>query len=509
MKQQIKKLFYLLLLTVFILWIMPQAVYALPEFKINITSKFDDAKFLAEIRKTLGIGPSDAVYSNEVSKIISLDVAGKGILSLAGIEYATGLESLHCENNNLTALDMSSCPKLKILHCWKNKLTVLNVSENPALKELYCDQNKLAKIDVSKNADLQILNCFTNKLTKLDVRKNPKLEVLRLYDNKISALDLSKNTALDRLNCGVNLLTVLDVRKNINLSALSCYENQLTVLDLRKNPKLKELYCQANYLPSKGAIMGLNESQLINFDYDPQAPVPSEPKNLKAFTGNGEVTLSWEMPVYGGSSTITGFEVSSNDGGAWITAGTETGYTFTGLTNGQSYTFRVRAVNSAGTGLNSAIKSAPEEKRETIDFTLSFDTGGGSIINSISKPEGTTVDLLEFRPTRDGFDFDGWYEDALLKNGISSVRLGEDTTVYAKWLEISDIGGQQYTESDVEIQTVLDAAEQYTNDRQGAGDLNVWLIAGIALAVLLCGGAALVLVRGRKRSSRPQKSDSE
>ena len=74
---------------------------------------------------------------------------------------------------------------------------------------------------------------------------------------------------------------------------------------------------------------------------------PDVPHSLDAMPGNGQVMLSWVQPS--GGAEVTGYEYEQDVSGTWISTGsTDTSYTVTGLTNGQSYTFRVRAVNSAG-----------------------------------------------------------------------------------------------------------------------------------------------------------------
>jgi hypothetical protein len=82
--------------------------------------------------------------------------------------------------------------------------------------------------------------------------------------------------------------------------------------------------------------------------------VTSAPLNLVAATGNGQVQLSWTVPATIGNSPITDYivEISSNSGTSWsvVNDGTSTSlsYTVGGLSNGQSYQFRVAAVNAIG-----------------------------------------------------------------------------------------------------------------------------------------------------------------
>jgi hypothetical protein len=85
---------------------------------------------------------------------------------------------------------------------------------------------------------------------------------------------------------------------------------------------------------------------------------PTAPRTLATVAGNGQVILSWAAPESNGGSPITRYEVSRS-GGAWTSVSMNTNHTFTGLTNGTSYTFRVRAVNSAGNGAEAAVNATP------------------------------------------------------------------------------------------------------------------------------------------------------
>ena len=82
---------------------------------------------------------------------------------------------------------------------------------------------------------------------------------------------------------------------------------------------------------------------------------PGAPTGLTATPGNGQITLNWTAP----SGPITRYEYTQDDGTTWTsTGGTSTTYIVTNLTNGTQYTFKVRAVNSAGNGAASASVTA-------------------------------------------------------------------------------------------------------------------------------------------------------
>lgn len=91
----------------------------------------------------------------------------------------------------------------------------------------------------------------------------------------------------------------------------------------------------------------------------PPATIPSAPQNLVATPGDEQVILSWVAPADNGGSAITKYKVSNDNGLNWIDT-SDTGYTFTGLTNGVTYTFQVLAVNNAGDGTSATVTATPQ-----------------------------------------------------------------------------------------------------------------------------------------------------
>ncbi len=129
-----------------------------------------------------------------------------------------------------------------------------------------------------------------------------------------------------------------------------------------------------------------------------------------AVPGHGQVTLTWSAPTDDGGSPIVGYEYtysSTASGvetavGVWYpvpgSTGSTTSYTVTGLQNGKSYIFKLRAVNAAGhkgsssdanpanrvypTGLPQApsgLRATPDDSKITLNWmsrqTSSVETG--------------------------------------------------------------------------------------------------------------------------------------
>ena len=71
----------------------------------------------------------------------------------------------------------------------------------------------------------------------------------------------------------------------------------------------------------------------------------------------------------------------------------------------------------------------------TNEYTLTFETNGGSVIDPVTKRYGSVIDLTSYTPTKEGYSFTGWYTDEALTDKIESITLIGDTTVYAGWEE--------------------------------------------------------------------------
>ena len=87
---------------------------------------------------------------------------------------------------------------------------------------------------------------------------------------------------------------------------------------------------------------------------------PSAPTALVATPGDGKITVAFTAPSNDGGATITNYEYSTDGGTSWTAFSpttTSSPVAITGLTNGTSYSIKLRAVNSAGVGAESAAVS--------------------------------------------------------------------------------------------------------------------------------------------------------
>ena len=121
--------------------------------------------------------------------------------------------------------------------------------------------------------------------------------------------------------------------------------------------------------------------------------------------------------------------------------------------------------------------------RET--YTLTFNTNGGSELPAVEFKAGTKVNLKDYITIRTGFKFLGWYSDPDFRHKVTTVKLDQDITVYAKWSELpKDSNGNTSTGAGV--------------TSQNTGDTGITLYVGMSLIAVL--GGALVVTRKRKEN---------
>jgi hypothetical protein len=141
-------------------------------------------------------------------------------------------------------------------------------------------------------------------------------------------------------------------------------------------------------VPSVASMVRLN----------PTSAPPAAPTAVSASAGNATATVAWTAGSDGGSP-ITSYTVTPYAGGVAQPATTVNGNpapthaTVTGLTNGVSYTFTVRATNSAGTSTESAASGAvtptaspPPSLAQKVSGVVADKTG-----TSVTMPGNTTA----------------------------------------------------------------------------------------------------------------------
>ena len=155
--------------------------------------------------------------------------------------------------------------------------------------------------------------------------------------------------------------------------------------------------------------------------YEPGASVPADVT---------ELTVQWTAPTYTVTLHTNGGTINSGNvteytygvGATLPTDVTRTGYTFKGWYDNENLTGSpVTAIGGAETG-----NKEYWAKWEINQYTITFDTNGGSEIAPITQDYGTEITAPD-NPTRKGYTFKGWDKE------IPETMPAENITVKAQW----------------------------------------------------------------------------
>ena len=155
--------------------------------------------------------------------------------------------------------------------------------------------------------------------------------------------------------------------------------------------------------------------------YEPGASVPADVT---------ELTVQWTAPTYAVTLNTNGGTINSGNvtgytygvGATLPTDVTRTGYTFKGWYDNENLT------GSPVTAIGGAEMGNKEywAKWEINQYTITFDTNGGSEIAPITQDYGTEITAPD-NPTRKGYTFKGWDKE------IPETMPAENITVKAQW----------------------------------------------------------------------------
>lgn len=217
---------------------------------------------------------------------------------------------------------------------------------------------------------------------------------------------------------------------------------------------------------------------------------PSTPRNLRATAGDGLVNLSWDPPTDDGGYPIVNYKVyrGTTSGGETfhVMVGNITHHIDAGLSNGQTYYYRISAVNSNGiegelsTEVNATpgrVPSAPlnleailSDNRVYLTWSTPIDNGGLPIT-------GYNI----YRGNASG-------EEELIAS-VGTINYYNDSTVEkgkTYYYQVSAINSRGESERSNEVSVTLKAAEKST-----PGFEMILLIIGILLVS--------IITRGRRR----------
>ena len=271
---------------------------------INDVTHFPDAVFRAVVASAdIDLDQNGYLSEYEAQRRGALNLQGKGIRNLKGIEYFEDLTRLNCQDNNLTELDLSNNKMIKGVYLYGNNICgeamdrfIESLPNRPSSDKgslfVICDGKSLdnamtnLQVDAAKDKGWNAFkstndgaswvfyagedvgfaideqhfpdeNFRTYIQSTIDKDKNGYLSVSERQDvtsininsegiARVKGIEYFPN--LEQLNCINNQLTSLNLEYNRKLKVLNCRSNQLTYLNISQNELLEELNCSSNQL---------------------------------------------------------------------------------------------------------------------------------------------------------------------------------------------------------------------------------------------------------------------
>lgn len=216
---------------------------------IRVDSQFADQSLLEAVRKELGKPSGESVNSREMRRLTSLTAFGMDITDLAGLEYATALESLSLSDNRI--VDLSPVAGLaQLAHLDLGENAIVDISPLAGLARL--ETLLLSHNNIVDLAGLETLTGLTD---------------LRLGDNRIADLSpLGALAALESLVLSDNRISDLSPLAGlVKLRSLLLVRNSISdVAPLGSLAKLEILRLDTNLIAEIAPLLGLTELRQLD-----------------------------------------------------------------------------------------------------------------------------------------------------------------------------------------------------------------------------------------------------
>jgi hypothetical protein len=124
------------------------------------------------------------IQNSEAQKVTKLDLSGKNLTNLEGIEKFTNLKTLNISDNQIVKLDLSTNLELVSLNCSNNLLTELILPNNDPSIISSNNKTTFRLMDNGSNKLVE-LNCSNNNLAELDLRNSTSLEKVQCKQNPL------------------------------------------------------------------------------------------------------------------------------------------------------------------------------------------------------------------------------------------------------------------------------------------------------------------------------------
>ena len=322
--------------------VSPLAIYRYTIGGVIEELSFSDHALETAIRKTLNVGDSTVLFTNDLWKIKEFIVPAEAT-DYSALKHMTSLESLTITDgadNNLSNLsgmtelryleihdtnisaeeleiigNLSKLEKLILNNCGLSSITPL--SNLTGLSYLDLSNNTLRDITaVASMNQLSELYLQTNVLTSLDsLVACKKLSKLNVSNNNIESLTpVFSLSALNRLEATQNAVSsIAGIEALSNLQYLFLSHNKLSDLSPIANcTTLTELSVASNSLTDISSLASLNALTFLDFSHNEVKALPQWDKSSKLVTVEGSYNQITSIEPLGGLDNLNNVYMDYN-----------------------------------------------------------------------------------------------------------------------------------------------------------------------------------------------------
>ena len=176
----------------------------------NVLDKITDAKLKQEVL----IYDSDSdgkITKDEAANVTEMNLKSKGLTSLEGLQWFTGLVKLDASENDITYVDMSKWKSLKEVNLSHNKLRTINHEVCLSLVSIDFSYNELTEIVTTSSFNaLETVNFSHNKLSSVKITYNDNVKHIDVSYNELENAEIGgrENKSIEYLDISNNKFTV-------------------------------------------------------------------------------------------------------------------------------------------------------------------------------------------------------------------------------------------------------------------------------------------------------------
>ena len=180
--------------------------------------------------------------------------------------------------------------------------------------------------------------------------------------------------------------------------------------------------------------------------------IPTVPTNLSAtVVPGGQIDLSWNASTSPGYAVTYNLEISTDGGATWTTEATQSGTTYsdTGLTNGNTYYYRVSATNTLGTSNASTTVNAKAGDIPDAPASVSVAPLSATELSvgwTVPNDNGYTLTGYDLERSLDNTNWTSVATNLQL-NTYSDSGLTQSTTYYYRVTATNALGTSAYSNS--------------------------------------------------------------